>query len=257
MEEHEFDDVEHDHEQEALEAEEHIQANLAEVRQIISQAALKSGRTAEDITILAITKHQELEVMVAAYNCGLKNFGESYLQEALEKMEDFAEVDDIRWDMVGHVQSRKAKDVAEHFHTVHSLDSLKLARLLSANRPAELPALEVFLEVNLGNEETKSGLPIESEQDLAGLTKLAEEVQQMEGLKLVGLMGMPPLFDDPEKSRPYFQKLKQAQDYLNNQNETFDLKQISAGTSHDFAVAIEEGSTIIRLGEALLGPRNY
>ena len=257
MEEHEFDDIEHDHEQEALEAEEHIQANLAEIRQIISQAALKSGRTAEDITILAITKHQELEVMVAAYNCGLKNFGESYLQEALEKMEDFAEVDDIRWDMVGHVQSRKAKDVAAHFHTLHSLDSLKLARLLSANRPAEMPALEVFLEVNLGNEESKSGLPIESEQDLAELTKLAEEVQQMDGLKLVGLMGMPPLFDDPEKSRPYFQKLKQTQDYLNKQNETLDLTQISAGTSHDFTVAIEEGATILRLGEVLLGPRNY
>lgn len=257
MEEHEFDDIEHDHEQEALEAEEHIQANLAEIRQIISQAALKSGRTAEDITILAITKHQELEVMVAAYNCGLKNFGESYLQEALEKMEDFAEVDDIRWDMVGHVQSRKAKDVAAHFHTLHSLDSLKLARLLSANRSADMPALEVFLEVNLGNEETKSGLPIESEQDLAGLTKLAEEVQQLAGLKLVGLMGMPPLFDDPEKSRPYFQKLKQTQEFLNKQNVTFELKQISAGTSHDFAVAIEEGATILRLGEVLLGPRNY
>ena len=257
MEEHEFDDIEHDHEQEALEAEEHIQANLAEIRQIIGQAALKSGRTAEDITILAITKHQELEVMVAAYNCGLKNFGESYLQEALEKMEDFAEVDDIRWDMVGHVQSRKAKDVAAHFHTLHSLDSLKLARLLSANRSADMPALEVFLEVNLGNEETKSGLPIESEQDLAGLTKLAEEVQQLAGLKLVGLMGMPPLFDDPEKSRPYFQKLKQTQEFLNKQNVTFELKQISAGTSHDFAVAIEEGATILRLGEVLLGPRNY
>jgi len=257
MEEHEFDDIEHDHEQEALEAEEHIQANLAEIRQIISQAALKSGRTAEDITILAITKHQELEVMVAAYNCGLKNFGESYLQEALEKMEDFAEVDDIRWDMVGHVQSRKAKDVAAHFHTLHSLDSLKLARLLSANRSADMPALEVFLEVNLGNEETKSGLPIESEQDLAGLTKLAEEVQQLAGLKLVGLMGMPPLFDDPEKSRPYFQKLRQTQEFLNKQNVTLDLKQISAGTSHDFAVAIEEGATILRLGEVLLGPRNY
>ena len=257
MEEHEFDDIEHDHEQEALEAEEHIQANLAEIRQIVSQAALKSGRTAEDITILAITKHQELEVMVAAYNCGLKNFGESYLQEALEKMEDFAEVDDIRWDMVGHVQSRKAKDVAAHFHTLHSLDSLKLARLLSANRSADMPALEVFLEVNLGNEETKSGLPIESEQDLAGLTKLAEEVQQLAGLKLVGLMGMPPLFDDPEKSRPYFQKLKQTQEFLNKQNVTFELKQISAGTSHDFAVAIEEGATILRLGEVLLGPRNY
>ena len=257
MEEHEFDDIEHDHEQEALEAEEHIQANLAEIRQIIGQAALKSGRTAEDITILAITKHQELEVMVAAYNCGLKNFGESYLQEALEKMEDFAEVDDIRWDMVGHVQSRKAKDVAAHFHTLHSLDSIKLASLLSANRPADMPALEVFLEVNLGNEETKSGLPIESEQDLAGLTKLAEEVQQLAGLKLVGLMGMPPLFDDPEKSRPYFQKLRQTQEFLNKQNVTFDLKQISAGTSHDFAVAIEEGATILRLGEVLLGPRNY
>ena len=257
MEEHEFDDIEHDHQQEVLDAEEHIQANLAEIRQIIAQAALKSGRTVEDITILAITKHQELEVMVAAYNCGLKNFGESYLQEALEKMEDFSEVDDIRWDMVGHVQSRKAKDVATHFHTLHSLDSLKLARLLSANRPAEMPALEVFLEVNLGNEESKSGLPIETEQDLAELTKLAEEVRQMAGLKLVGLMGMPPLFDDPEKSRLYFQKLKQTQDYLNKQNETFGLKQISAGTSHDFAVAIEEGATILRLGEVLLGPRNY
>ena len=120
-----------------------------------------------------------------------------------------------------------------------------------------MPALEVFLEVNLGNEETKSGLPIESEQDLAGLTKLAEEVQQLAGLKLVGLMGMPPLFDDPEKSRPYFQKLRQTQEFLNKQNVTLDLKQISAGTSHDFAVAIEEGATILRLGEVLLGPRNY
>ena len=234
-----------------------IKQNLAEINAAISQAAKVSGRTGDEITLLAISKRQPVKVIEAAYQCGQRAFGESYVQEALEKMERFSEFDDIRWDLVGHVQSRKARQVAENFHAVHSLDSMKLANLLNQYRPAAMPPLEVFLEVNVGDESSKAGFPMRNSEDWEILVQVVRQILGLERLKLVGLMSMPPLFVDPEQSRPYFAKLRQLKDYLNDQVKEATLTQLSAGTSADFEVAIQEGATVVRIGERLLGPRNY
>ncbi len=234
-----------------------IKNNFAEVMEIIDHAAKISGRNADEISILAISKRQPLEVIEAAYHCGQLAFGESYVQEALEKMAHFQELKDIRWNMVGHIQSRKARDVAEKFHAVHSLDSLKLATLLNQYRPPELSLLEVFLEVNIGDESSKTGFPASNEEDWEALVGVVESILRLERLKLVGLMAMPPLFPDSQQSRPYFQTLRELSDYINYRVKKAAFTQLSAGTSTDFDVAIEEGATIVRIGERLLGPRRY
>ena len=234
-----------------------IGSNLAEIQAIVKRAARISRRVPDDVTILAISKRQPNEVIEAAYRCGQRAFGESYVQEALEKIDYFKKFDDIRWDMVGHIQSRKARQVAENFHTVHSLDSVKLAGLLDQHRPDEMPPLEVFLEVNIGEESSKIGFQGSNEKDRQALLPAVRQIIAMKKLKLVGLMAMPPLFPNPEQSRPYFQKLRQLQDFLKNQVADGRLNQLSAGTSSDFEIAIEEGSTTVRIGERLLGPRVY
>lgn len=232
-----------------------IKGNLEEILGIIARAARLSGRAANEISVLAISKRQPVEVIEAAYGVGQMAFGESYVQEAMEKMPYFQQFEAIRWEMVGHIQSRKARQVAENFQAVHSLDSLKLAKLLNQHRPISTPPLEVFLEVNIGDESSKTGFSANNDKDWNALIELVEQILKLDRLKLVGLMAMPPLFTDPEQSRPYFQKLRKLQDYLNNQVKEAKLTQLSAGTSADFEIAIEEGATIMRIGERLLGPR--
>ena len=163
-----------------------IKQNLAEINAAISQAAKVSGRTGDEITLLAISKRQPVKVIEAAYQCGQRAFGESYVQEALEKMERFSEFDDIRWDLVGHVQSRKARQVAENFHAVHSLDSMKLANLLNQYRPVVMPPLEVFLEVNVGDESSKAGFPMRNSEDWEVLVQVVRQILGLERLKFSG-----------------------------------------------------------------------
>ncbi|MCK9247098.1 MAG: YggS family pyridoxal phosphate-dependent enzyme [Anaerolineaceae bacterium] len=234
-----------------------IASNLAEIKAVVSRAARISGREPGDITILAISKRQPNEVIEAAYGCGVLTFGESYVQEALVKIDYFKMFDDIRWEMVGHIQSRKARLVAENFHTVHSLDSLKLTGLLDKHRPEGMPPLEVFLEVNIGDESSKKGFQANDEKDWQALLPVVKQITSKRKLTLVGLMAMPPLFPDPEQSRPFFQKLYQLQKFLNDEAADGRLSQLSAGTSADFEIAIEEGATTVRIGERLLGPRIY
>ena len=243
--------------QEFTKLQDKIESNFAEIVESIGRAARVSGRSAEEVSILAISKRQPIEVIEAAYRCGQRAFGESYVQEAAVKMEHFQEYDDIRWDMVGHVQSRKARQVAENFHSVHSLDSVKLAELLDQCRPATMPPLEVFLEVNISDESSKTGFTANQEEEWEALVPIVGQILKLKKIKLAGLMAMPPLFTDPQQSRPYFINLRKLRDYLNNQVKEAELTQLSAGTSTDFEVAIEEGATIVRIGERLLGPRIY
>lgn len=234
-----------------------IQRRLEEIQNEIANACKISGRQPSDVKILAISKKQPLEVIRAAYEAGVSNFGENYVQEALGKMSALADLSNLSWEMVGHIQSRKAKQVAEHFSSVHSLDSLRLAEMLSQNRPKNAEPLRTYLEVNLAGEESKSGLPAVTDRDWEALLPLVQSVAGLQGIKLVGLMTMPPLFEKAEESRQYFIKLRQLRDFLNANLPGLDLTDLSAGTSTDFAVAVEEGSTIIRVGSRLLGPRNY
>lgn len=234
-----------------------IQSRLREIRFEVEEACQKAGRSADEVRILAISKRQSVEVIRAAHSLGITSFGESYVQEALEKMSQLSDLQDLHWEMVGHVQSRKAKQVSAHFDRLHSLDSLKLAELLSNHRPEGMKPLEVYLEVNLAGEESKSGFDAKDQTSWPALVPAMEKIQTLKGIKLTGLMAMPPLFEDAQLRRPYFIKLRQLKEYLNKSIHGLNLIGLSAGTSHDFAIAIQEGATVIRIGERLLGPRNY
>lgn len=236
-----------------------IKQRLAVLEDNVSQAAEKSGRSLSDVVILAVSKRQPVNVIETAYACGVRSFGENYAEEADEKIEQLRHLVDIRWEMVGHVQSRKAGLVAVDFERVHSLDSLKLARKLNISRSENgfQQPLEVLLQLNISGEESKEGLPAWDSDHWEDILPIVSEILTYRNLRLTGLMAMPPLFEDPEQSRPFFQKLRQIRDFLNQQIPGIDLMELSMGTSSDYVVAVEEGATIIRIGTALLGPRIY
>lgn len=236
-----------------------IKQRLEIIESNVTLAAEKSKRIASDVLILAVSKRQPLSIIEAAYACGVRCFGENYAEEADEKIKQLSHLTDIRWEMVGHVQSRKSVLVAADFSRVHSLDSLKLARRLdSARASQESPQpLEVLLQLNVSGETSKEGLPAWEKDQWEDLLPIVSEILSLGYLRLTGLMTMPPLFDDPEHTRPFFQKLRQARDYLNQQIPGLALTELSMGTSSDYSVAVEEGATIIRIGQALLGPRIY
>jgi pyridoxal phosphate enzyme (YggS family) len=211
---------------------------LDEVRKRIQAAAARSGRDARDITLLAVTKKFPAALISEAYQLGVRDFGENYVQEFDGKHAELADLPGARFHLIGHLQSNKTKRAAELFHVIQTLDSAKLARRLDA----EGKRLEVMLEVKLSPEESKAGA------DPEGLDELVAAVRACHNLNLTGLMTMPPWTDEAEPSRPYFSQLRQLA-------QKYSLPQLSMGMSHDFEVAIEEGSTCVRVGTALFGPR--
>jgi pyridoxal phosphate enzyme (YggS family) len=215
-----------------------LEQKLDEVRQRIEAAAARSGRHARDITLLAVTKKFPASMMHEAYELGMRDFGENYVQEFEGKSAELAGLDGARFHLIGHLQSNKTRRAAELFHVVQTVDTVKLARRLDG----ESKPLEVMLEVKLSDEQTKSGADPES------LDELVSAMRECRNLKLVGLMTMPPWTDDAEPSRPYFVRLRELAG-------KYGLAQLSMGMSHDFEVAIEEGSTCVRIGTALFGPR--
>ena len=236
-----------------------IKQRLEIIEANVTRTAEKSDRSLKDVLILAISKRQPVSVIEAAYASGLRSFGENYAEEAHEKIAQLAHLSDVRWEMVGHVQSRKSALVAADFWRVQSLDSMKLARRLDFARSEQgiLQPLEVLLQLNVSGEASKEGLPAWQNDQWGALLPIVSEILTYRHLHLTGLMTMPPLFEDPEQSRPYFQMLREARDYLNQQIPGLALTELSMGTSSDYPVAVEEGATIIRIGTALLGPRIY
>jgi pyridoxal phosphate enzyme (YggS family) len=236
-----------------------IKQRLEIIEANVTFAAEKTNRVLSDVLILAVSKRQPVSVIEAAYACGLRSFGENYAEEAQEKIKQLSYLPDIRWEMVGHVQSRKSALVAANFSRIHSLDSLKLARKLDsawAGQGSTQP-LDVMLELNVSGEASKEGLPAWERNQWEDLLPIVSEILSLSHLHLTGLMTMPPLFDDPEQSRPFFRRLRQARDFLNQQIPGLGLRELSMGTSSDYGVAVEEGATIIRIGTALLGPRIF
>jgi len=232
-----------------------IQENLAKVRKNIENAAFRSGRKSEEIKLLTVTKRKPIEVVEAAIKCGLKIFGENYPEESVPKILHFNEKKEIEWHMIGHIQSRKAPIVSEYFGHVQSIDSLRIATILNQKLTDLQKSITVLIEVNVSGEETKHGFKAANPDEWDNLLIEFEEFKHLQQLKIAGLMTMPPLFMDPEGVRPYFKKIKLLQLFLNNYLSSFDWAELSIGTSADYQVAIEEGATIIRLGEAILGPR--
>jgi PLP dependent protein len=224
-----------------------IAANLAQIRERIARAAQRAGRRAEEITIVAVTKTHPAETILAAYEAGLRHFGENRVQEFEGKTSALTNLS-ATWHLIGHLQSNKAARAARLFNRVDSVDSLALAQRLDAAAAAENKQLGVLIEVHLSDETTKSGV---SEADLPAL---AESVSTFPNLQLRGLMTIPPFFDQPEQVRPFFRKLAELREKVARRIAK-PLPILSMGMSHDFEIAIEEGATEIRPGTALFGAR--
>ena len=219
---------------------------IRSVRERVSQALIRAGRSAQSVTLLAITKGQPPEVVRAAADCGLRDFGESYLQEALGKLDALRDCA-LTWHFVGRLQANKTRPVAEAFAWVHAVDRLRIAQRLSEQRSPHLPPLNLCLQVNLAGETTKGGV---APAELAGL---ARAVGALPRLRLRGLMCIPPEEPDVARQHAWFRELHRLHAALIAEGAALDT--LSMGMSGDFEAAIEEGATIVRVGTALFGPR--
>ncbi len=234
---------------------EQIAENYTRVRNQIADAARRSGRSPEAVKLVVVSKAQSLTVVEAAVRAGIRTFGENYPEEAVEKIRCMQGTEGIEWHMIGHLQSRKARLVAESFHFFHSLDSLRLASKLNDALALQNKDLPVLLEMNVSGEQSKYGWAAWDETRWGDLLVDVEQIAAFSRLKLKGLMAMPPLFSDPRDARPFFRKLKKLSGYLSSKLPSIPFTDLSMGTSADFAVAVEEGATFVRIGQAILGPR--
>lgn len=240
-----------------------LAARLERVQMRITDAARKAGREPSDITLVAVSKFHPSKAVIELVRHGQMEFGENYMQEAMNKQNETTALLNTtgttlaapRWHFIGHLQSRKARDAIEHFVLIHTVDSLKLAQNLHKNvelsiaegRRAFVPQ-DILIQVNIGEEKQKSGVSVQA------LPELADHIESLSGLRLLGLMGMPPFFDNAECSRPFFARLRELRNSLAARLGR-PLPCLSMGMSMDFEVAIAEGSTIVRIGTDIFGPR--
>ena len=223
----------------------------------IADAANRVGRNPDSVKLVVVTKSQPIEVVRAAIEAGARILGENYPEEGVTKLQSMAGVSAVEWHMIGHVQSRKAQLVAGNFNLLHSLDNLKLAKRLDRFCGEAGRSLPTLLEFNLGGEGSKSGWPAWDESQWPLLLDELSSIIALPNLQVRGLMVMPPLGVDAEFSRPYFQKLKRLQEYLALQFPKVNFSELSMGTSADFEVAVQEGATLVRVGTAIVGVRQY
>jgi len=227
-----------------------LAVRLADVRARVRAAAQKSGRQPDEVRLIAISKTHPASVIKQVCQLGATDFGENRVQEAEGKIVEIGR-EKVRWHLVGHLQANKARRAVNLFDVIHSVDSLDLAQRLDRLCVEESrESLPVLIQVDLGHEETKSGIE-ESE-----LTHMVESLGPLTRVKLIGLMTLPPFFDDPEQSRAFFRRLRELRDEL-NQRGAFGERtgELSMGMTHDFEVAIEEGAPMVRIGTAIFGER--
>ena len=223
--------------------------NLAAIRQRIAAAAAAAGRRPEDVRLLAVSKTFSADHVRAAYAAGQRDFGENKVQEALQKREETADLE-IKWHLIGHLQSNKAKKAAPAFAAIHSIDSVDLVRRVDTAAEDAGAAPDLYIQVDLAGESTKFGAP---EGDVPGIARAAMACR---AARLKGLMLLPPWFDDPELARPYFRRLRDLRERLVEDGiDASRVRELSMGMSHDFEVAIQEGATLVRVGTAIFGKR--
>jgi pyridoxal phosphate enzyme (YggS family) len=229
-----------------------IAENVSAVRERIAAAALRAGRQAADVMLMAVSKTQPAEKIREAYHAGLRVFGENRVQEFFVKAPAVADLHHAEWHMIGHLQTNKAAKTAELFSAVDSVDSLKVAEKLDAAARSLGKKLEVLIEINVGGEAAKSGVP----PDSPALEEILIAALGLESLVFRGLMTVPPFTDDPQGARPYFRKLRELRDTIAARRlPALAMDELSMGMSHDFEIAIEEGSTCVRVGTAIFGER--
>jgi len=229
-----------------------IAENIAAIRERIAAAARRAGRRPEEIGLMAVSKTHPPERIREAHAAGMRLFGENRVQEFAGKASALASLADAEWHMIGHLQTNKAGKAAELFHAVDSVDSVKLAGKLDAAALALGKKLSVLIEVNVGGESAKSGVGPDSRE----LEELLRIAPRLEALQFRGLMTVPPFTDDPKDARPYFRKVRELRDAIARRKlPAVGMDVLSMGMSHDFEVAIEEGSTCVRVGTATFGER--
>jgi len=224
----------------------HITDQIANIERSIELALNRAGRSGETVTLVAVSKRQPATAIIEAAAAGIRHFGENYLQEALDKMREVS-VSGIEWHFIGRIQSNKTRLIAENFTWVETVDRERIAERLSAQRPDRLGPLNVLIQINVDDEPQKGGV------DAAALLPLAERIAALPGLCLRGVMGMPPAANSPEDNRSSFRAI--AAEAARLRRAGFDIDTISMGMSGDFEIAIECGSTCVRIGTALFGPR--
>ncbi|MEW6131190.1 MAG: YggS family pyridoxal phosphate-dependent enzyme [Acidobacteriota bacterium] len=226
-----------------------IKDNLASVKERIQNAATRTGRNPDDITLVVVSKTFAPEIVQQAVDAGVRVLGENKVQEAVEKA-PLVKGDGINWHLIGHLQSNKVRPAVKTFAWIHTIDGCELAQRLDRIAGEEGRTIDVLIQVDLAREATKSGA------DVSELAAIVETLDAANNLRLQGLMVLPPFFEDVEKTRPYFKRLREILDEVNRTRpEAKKLTQLSMGMSHDFEVAIEEGATLVRVGSAIFGER--
>jgi pyridoxal phosphate enzyme (YggS family) len=229
-----------------------VAQNILSIQERIAAAARRRSRSPEEVVLMAVSKTQPPEKIREAYSTGLRVFGENRVQEFAGKVDALRDLPDAEWHLIGHLQTNKAAKAAEFFVAVDSVDSLKLAEKLDAAARLLGKKLDVLIEINIGGEAAKSGVP----PDSPDLNEILIAVPRFEALAFRGLMTVPPFTDDPQDARPYFRKLRELRDAIAARKlPGIEMEQLSMGMSHDFEVAIEEGSTCVRVGTAIFGER--
>jgi len=225
-----------------------INNNLNAIKKQIKETALSCGRDPKSITLIGVSKRKSSDLVSKALEAGSTNLGENYIQEAVDKIDTLGK-SSACWHFIGHLQSNKAKFAVQYFDYIHTVDKVKLAREIDKQAAKIGKVQKILLQINIAKEETKSGAGAKE------AISLARELRQFENLSLEGLMCMPPYFSDPEDARIYFKKLVQIQEEI-RANGIEHLNHLSMGMSNDFKVAIEEGSTMVRVGTAIFGSRD-
>mgnify|MGYP004483972515 FL=1 len=227
-----------------------LKENLANVEKKVNEACAKAGRKREEVTLIAVSKTKPVDMLQEIYDCGVRDFGENKVQEMCDKIEVLP--DDIKWHMIGHLQTNKVKYIVGKTKLIHSVDSLKLAQEIQKQAVKKDVTVPVLIEVNIAEEESKFGIKKEETIDLV------KSIAKLDRVKIMGLMTIAPYVENPEDNRLYFRGIKQLSVDINNQNiDNVCMDILSMGMTGDYEVAIEEGATMVRVGTGIFGERNY
>ena len=227
-----------------------IKENIVSVQKNIDKACNSGNRNAEEVTLIAVSKTKPVSMLMKAYECGCREFGENKVQELVDKYEVMPK--DIKWHMIGHLQRNKVKYIVDKVVLIHSVDSLKLAEEISKEALKKQVQVPILIEVNVAGEDTKFGVkPTETEE-------LVRQISMLEGIHIKGLMTIAPYVDNPEENRQYFAQLKQLSVDINRKNiDNVNMNVLSMGMTGDYMVAIEEGASYVRVGTGIFGERQY
>ncbi len=227
-----------------------IRENMRAVEDRIAAACQEAGRKPEDVTLIAVSKTKPVEMLREAYECGCRDFGENKVQELLDKYEVMPR--DIRWHMIGHLQRNKVKYIVDKVYLIHSVDSLRLAEEISKEAGKKNVCVNILVEVNVANEETKFGTTCEDAK------QLVQDIAKLPNICVKGLMTIAPFVENAEKNRPFFSKLKKISvDIMGEHIDNITMENLSMGMTGDYEVAVSEGATCVRVGTGIFGARQY